>query len=74
MFHTKWHHLLYQAGSGASMHTQVRIQINGTERSMQEGTTVSALIQMLALTERKIAVEINREIVPQSQHEKNLLV
>ena len=55
------------------MHTQVRIQINGTERSMQEGTTVSALIQMLALTERKIAVEINREIVPQSQHEETCL-
>ena len=55
------------------MHTQVLIQVNGTERSLQKGTTVSTLIQILALTERKIAVEINQEIVPQSQHEQTQL-
>ena len=55
------------------MHTRVRIQVNGTNRNLQKGTTVSALIQMLALTERKIAVEINREIVPQSRHEQTQL-
>ena len=55
------------------MHTRVCIQVNGTNRSLQKGTTVSALIQMLALTERKIAVEINREIVPQSRHKQTQL-
>ncbi len=55
------------------MHTQVRIQVNGTDRSLKKGTTVSTLIRMLALTERKIAVEINREIVPQSWHEQTEL-
>ena len=55
------------------MHTQVRIQVNGTDRSLQKGTTVLTLIQMLELTECKIAVEINREIVPKSRHEKTQL-
>ena len=55
------------------MHTQVRIRVNGTDRSLEKGTTVSTLIRMLALTERKIAVEINREIVPQSRHEQTEL-
>ena len=55
------------------MHTQVLIQVNGADYSLQKGTTVSTLIQMLALTERKIAVEINQEIVPQSRHEQTQL-
>ena len=50
------------------MNSQLQIQINGTIHSVQKGTTVSTLIQILALTGRKIAVEINKEIVPQSQH------
>jgi len=50
------------------MHTQIHIQVNGTARQVQKGTTVAALIQMLALAERKIAVEINQEIVPHSRH------
>ena len=55
------------------MHTQVRVRVNGTDRSLEKGTTVSALIRILALTERKIAVEINQEIVPQSKHEQTQL-
>ena len=55
------------------MHPQVRIQVNGTDRSLEKGTTVSALIRMLELTECKIAIEINREIVPQSRHEQTQL-
>ena len=55
------------------MHSQVQIQVNGTTRSVQKDTTVSALIQILALADRKIAVEVNEEIVPQSQHEQTRL-
>ena len=55
------------------MHLQFQIQINGTTHRVQQGTTVSTLIQILALTDRKIAVEVNKEIVPQSQHQQTQL-
>lgn len=50
------------------MYNQVRIQVNGSARGIEKGTTVSDLIRILALTNRKIAVEVNQAIVPQSEH------
>ncbi|MBC6414506.1 MAG: sulfur carrier protein ThiS [Chromatiales bacterium] len=55
------------------MNTNIQIEVNGSVRGVQEGTTVAVLVQMLALSERKIAVEINRQIVPQSQHQQTQL-
>ena len=42
--------------------------INGENRSLRDGATVSELIAELALTGRRIAVEVNREIVPASEY------
>ena len=55
------------------MYSQLQIQINGTMRSVQNGTNLSELIQLLALGDRKIAVEVNQEIIPQSQHDQTQL-
>ena len=55
------------------MYSQLQIQINGTMRSVQNGTNLSELIQLLALSDRKIAVEVNQEIIPQSQHDQTQL-
>ena len=55
------------------MNNQIQIQVNGTTRNVQKDITVSALIRTLDLTERKIAIEINQEIVPQSSHEQTRL-
>ena len=56
-----------------TMYSQLQIQINGTTRSVQNGTNLSDLIQILALSDRKIAVEVNQEIIPQSQHDQTQL-
>jgi sulfur carrier protein len=46
----------------------MRIIVNGTERSLPDGSTVAQLIEQMSLTGRRIAVERNGEIVPRSLH------
>ena len=46
----------------------MRISINGEARDVPSGTTVAALLELLAVPRQATAVEVNREIVPRSQH------
>ena len=43
--------------------------INGERRSLPGGTRVVDLLRELALGGRRIAVEINRDIVPKTEYE-----
>lgn len=51
----------------------MQIQVNGDSIQVQEGTTISALIDQMELGERRVAVELNLEIVPRSQHALTVL-
>jgi sulfur carrier protein len=42
--------------------------VNGEPRSIRAGTTVADLLAELGLGGRRIAVEINRDIVPKSEY------
>ncbi|MBS0217644.1 MAG: sulfur carrier protein ThiS [Proteobacteria bacterium] len=44
------------------------IQLNGEARACAPGTTIATLLQLEGLAERRVAVEINGEIVPRSRH------
>lgn len=46
----------------------MKIIINGQEKSFEAPVTITALVQEMGLSERRIAVEVNREIVPRSRH------
>lgn len=46
----------------------MNIMLNGQEKSFKAPLTVSALLQDMGLGERRVAVEVNREIVPRSRH------
>jgi sulfur carrier protein len=46
----------------------VKIILNGQEKPLVAPITVAALLQEMGLTERRVAVEVNREIVPRSRH------
>jgi len=48
--------------------TVMKIMLNGQEKSFKAPLTVSALLQDMGLGERRVAVEVNREIVPRSRH------
>jgi sulfur carrier protein len=46
----------------------MRIQLNGEAFELPDGETVAGLIDRLDLAERRVAVELNLDIVPRSQH------
>lgn len=51
----------------------MRIQLNGESFELPDGETVSALLARLELVGRRVAVELNLDIVPRSQHESTIL-
>lgn len=44
------------------------IVLNGQPRQLATPTTVAQLLQLEGLAERRVAVEVNGEIVPRSRH------
>lgn len=46
----------------------MQIQLNGKPHELPEAATVASLIDQMQLTGRRVAVEINEEIVPRSRH------
>ncbi len=52
------------AGSGYRM----KIIINGQEQALPAPVTVAAMLDTLGMAGRRVAVEVNQEIVPRSRH------
>jgi sulfur carrier protein len=46
----------------------MQIQVNGDAIEFSDGATVSDLIQRMALDGKRLAVEVNEDIVPRSEH------
>ena len=46
----------------------ITLQINGASRAFDHGLNVAELIQHLALSGKKLAIERNGELVPRSQY------
>ena len=46
----------------------MRIQLNGEPFELPAGQTVANLLERLDLTGKRVAVELNQDIVPRSQH------
>jgi sulfur carrier protein len=46
----------------------VQVILNGEQRTLSEGLTIAGLIDHLGLNQRRIAVEVNREIVAREQY------
>ena len=51
----------------------MRVQVNGEQRDVVEGTTISLLLRQLDVEPGPVAVERNREIVPRALHESTAL-
>jgi sulfur carrier protein len=52
---------------------RVRVVINGESQRVPEGVTIAALVAQLGLNQRRIAVEVNREILPREQYLQHTL-
>jgi sulfur carrier protein len=46
----------------------MNILLNGELKQLDNTITIAGLLQEMGLTERRVAVEVNREIVPRSRH------
>ena len=51
----------------------MQIQVNGENMALEDNLTVSKLIERMRLGGKRLAVEINGEIVPRSMHEQTRL-
>ena len=49
------------------------IQLNGDTRDIPPATTLAALLDREGLAQRRVAVEVNGEIVPRGQHATHAL-
>ncbi|MBU2873327.1 sulfur carrier protein ThiS [Marinobacter salexigens] len=46
----------------------MQVQVNGEAMELPEGATVAALLEKMAIAGKRLAVEVNENIVPRSQH------
>lgn len=46
----------------------MRVRINGEERQVADHLNIAQLLEQLGLGQRKLAVEINRQIIPASAY------
>lgn len=46
----------------------MQVQVNGDVMELPAAATVAVLIDRLALAGKRLAVEVNEDIVPRSQH------
>jgi len=51
----------------------VEIFVNGESRQLSEDMTVRLLLEEMGLTDKRLAVEVNLEIVPRSRHVSHIL-
>lgn len=51
----------------------MEIKINGESRTLDAPISVAGLVESLGLESRKVAVELNLEIVPRSVYEKTIV-
>ncbi len=51
----------------------MEILLNGERRELPPGQTVAVLLQASGRAQARVAVEVNREIVPRSRHASHLL-
>ena len=49
------------------------IWLNGEQRRFDEPLSISALLEQAGYAQRRVAVEVNQQIVPKSRHPEHLL-
>ena len=51
----------------------MQLHVNGEQREFGNGLSVAALLGELALDQQQVAVELNRQVVPRTEHARTLL-
>lgn len=51
----------------------MKIELNGDARAFDQATTLEALLVLEGLVERRVAVEVNGDIIPRGRHGTHVL-
>jgi sulfur carrier protein len=51
----------------------MRVVVNGNEKELAPGSTIAAIVELLALAGKRMAVEVNEEVIPRSEHANYVL-
>jgi sulfur carrier protein len=51
----------------------IEVTVNGNNRQLNDPSSVMDLVSAMSITGKRIAIEVNGEIVPASQHADHLL-
>ncbi len=52
---------------------RMKIQVNGQDIELPDGSNIITLLETMQLTGKRIALERNREIIPKSQYAQTVL-
>ena len=48
----------------------MKILLNGSSHTIEDGSSINTLVEQLELKGKRLAVEINQEIIPKSEHDQ----
>ncbi|MEP7041760.1 MAG: sulfur carrier protein ThiS [Dokdonella sp.] len=51
----------------------MKVALNGEDREIDPATSILQLLELAGYAQRRVAVEVNREIVPRSCHDSHPL-
>ena len=51
----------------------MQIQLNGEPTQLPDACSIAQMLEHAGLAQRRVAVEVNREVVPRSRHEHHAL-
>ena len=51
----------------------IQIILNGKSYNIKEKTNITSLLETLSLSKKKVAVEINEEVLPRDSYDKKIL-
>ena len=51
----------------------MQIMLNGDPHIVADGATIASLVEQLDLSGKRLAVEVNEEVVPRSRHGEHAL-
>ena len=72
-FRRREQHARIEIELGAPYANRMQIILNGEPRELDDALTVGGLIERLKLGERRLAVEVNEEVIPRSEHREHPL-
>ncbi len=51
----------------------IRVTVNSADRELPEATTIIAMLKQMQFDPRRVAVEVNRQVIPRIAHTEHRL-